>query len=218
MGAKGLGRRPFVVAAICALAFVPALDAADIEPDHFRGTVVSVNGTSLALKTREGNVVRLAFPASADVFELSKATFDDVLLGSYVGSVAIIPAPGSRGALPRSSKSLLYAAAELRIIDESLRGIALGHRRWDLAPDTIMAHGWIDDLEVRVISIKYGPTDDDETDVEIPSDVPIQRMSTGQRGLVKQGAMVFAGARKGPDGAHVVEYIIVGKDGVTPAL
>jgi hypothetical protein len=208
----------FLLAAACALVLAPALHAADVEPDHFRGTVVSANDASLTLKTHDGTIVRLAFPASADVFALSKATFDEVLLGNYVGSVAIRPAPGSPGARPRSSASLLYVAAELRILDESLRGIALGQRNWDLRPDTIMAHGWVDDLEVRVLSIKYGPTDFDEADVDVPPDVPIQRMSMGNRGLVKPGAAVFAGARKGLDGGHVVEYVMVGMDGVTPAL
>jgi hypothetical protein len=207
-----------LLAAACALGPAPASRAADVEPDHFRGTIVSANDATLTLRTREGRVLRLAFPANADVFALGKASFEEITLGTYVGSVAITPPPGSPGAAPRSSLSLLYAAAELRIIDESLRGIALGYRGWDLRPDTIMAHGWVDDLEARVLSIKYGPTDSDETDVDVPANVPIQRMSVGHRGLVKPGAAVFAGARKGPNGRHVVEYVMVGRDGVTPAL
>src|SRR2546426_6267265 len=50
------------------------------------------------------------------------------------------------------------------------RSIAVGHSKWDLTPNAVITHGWIDDLEDRVLSIKYGPTDQEETDVEISRD------------------------------------------------
>ena len=50
--------------------------------------------------------------------------------------------------------SWLHLGYELRIFDEQLRGLALGHTKWDLTAESVMTHGWVDDLEVRVLSIK----------------------------------------------------------------
>jgi hypothetical protein len=73
-------------------------------------------------------------------------------------------------------------------------------------------------MEDRVLSIKYGPTDIEETDVEVPRDVPIVKMSRGERNLIKAGARVFAGAHQDAGGTYVTVFIFVGKDGVVPAM
>jgi hypothetical protein len=118
----------------------------------------------------------------------------------------------------RDSLSWLHNGFELRIIDDSLRGIALGHQKWDQPPGAIMAHGWVDDMEVRVLSIKYGPTDEEETDVEVPRDAPVHRMTLGDKNLLKPGAHIFAGAQKTGESKYTATFIMVGKDGVTPKL
>ena len=134
----------------------------------------------------------------------------------YVGAVGV--KLDQYSPIVRDSLSWLHEGFELRFVDDELRGIALGHRKWDLTPDTIMAHGWVDDIEDRVISIKYGPTEIEETDVEIGRGKPVFRMSLGDKALIKQGAHVFAGVRKGADGKSVAVFIIIGKDGSVPAL
>ena len=82
----------------------------------------------------------------------------------------------------------------------------------------MITHGWIDDLEDRVLSIKYGPTDQEETDVEISRDTPVLRMSLGDKTLVKAGARVLVGAQKAADGGYAAVFVFVGKDGVVPPL
>ena len=81
-----------------------------------------------------------------------------------------------------------------------------------------MAHGWVDDIEVRVLSIRYGPTDEEETDVEIPRGAPVHRMSLADKGVLKQGAHLFAGAQKAADGKYIALFVLVGKDGIVPKL
>jgi hypothetical protein len=90
--------------------------------------------------------------------------------------------------------------------------------KWDRTPNSIMTHGWVDDMEDRVLSIKYGPTDGEETDVEVGRDIPILKMARGDKSLLKPGVRVFAGAQKGADGNYVAVFIFVGKDGVVPPL
>ena len=119
----------------------------------------------------------------------------------------------------RDAVSYLHKGYELRIIDEELRGIASGAKKWSLPPGAIAAHGWVDDMEDRVLSIKYGPTEKEETDVEVPRDAPVTVMKLEEdSALVKQGAHIFAGAQKDEDGNYVAVFIFVGKNGIVPAL
>ncbi len=184
--------------------------------DHIRGLITKVEGSSIAVKTGAGKTVRLALPDDAAIISLTKASFTDVDYGTYVGSVAV--RLDEYSPIVRDSLSWLHKGFELRIVDEQLRGIALGHKRWDLVRDSIIAHGWVDDMEVRVISIKYGPTEQEETDVDVPRDVPILRMSLGDRSLIKPGTYVCAGAQRGPDGKYVAAFVFVGNDGIVPPL
>jgi hypothetical protein len=182
---------------------------------HFRGQITTVDTSSIVVKT-EGKNVRLALSDESTIIGLSKGSFASVDFGTYVGAVAVKLEEYSP--IVRDSAVWLHKGFELRIIDEELRGIALGHKKWDLTPETIISHGWVDDIEIRVLSIKWGPTDYDETDVEVPRDAPIHRMSLADRNLLKPGAHVLAGVQKGPGGKYLATFVFVGKDGIVPPL
>jgi hypothetical protein len=190
--------------------------AQETEPDHLRGDIVAMQGSTMVLKIRNGKTVRLAVPDSATVISLTKGSFTELDLGTYVGAVAYKLEEYSP--IVRDSAVWLHKAMELRIIDERLRGIALGEKKWDLTPASIIAHGWVDDLEDRVISIKWGPSDYDETDVEVPRDVPVQRMALADKGLLKAGAPVLVGAQMGTDGRYTAVFVFCGVNGAAPAL
>ncbi|MDA8258098.1 MAG: hypothetical protein M0Z99_21155 [Betaproteobacteria bacterium] len=192
----------------------PVQDAA--EPEHFRGQITAVQASSIVMKTGEGKTVRLGITDVVPIFSLSKGSFTDVDFGVYVGAAAV--KLDEYSPIIRDSAVWLHKGFELRIIDEQLRGIALGEKKWDRTPDSVIAHGWVDDIEVRVLSIKWGPTDYDETDVEIPRDAPVIRMSLGDKSLIKPGAQVLAGAQKGEDGKYAAVFVFVGKDGIVPPL
>ena len=209
-----------MVVLVIVLAPGTAAPAQDVEPDHIRGQITHVEPSSIVVKTREGKTVRLGLADDLTVIALAKGSFTDVDFGTYVGSVAVkldINSPIVR-AIPRDSPSMLHLALELRIIDEQLRGIALGYKSWDLPPGSTISHGWVDDIEVRVLSIKYGPTEDEETDVEIPREVPILKMSLGDKSLIKPGVHIIAGANKGANGKYMAGFIFIGKDGIDPPL
>jgi hypothetical protein len=186
------------------------------EPQHFRGQVTKVENPSFLLKTRDGKTMRIAVSDATTTISLSKGSFSNVDLGTYVGAVAV--KLDEYSPIVRDSAVWLHKGYELRIIDEELRGIALGHKKWDLTPDSIISQGWVDDIEVRVLSIKWGPTDYDETDVEVPRDVPVLRMSLGDKSLINAGAHVMVGANRGPDGKYEAAFVFVGKDGIVPPI
>jgi hypothetical protein len=216
-----LARRTVLCAALAPmLGAARAAQGDDVEPDHLRGQVSAIDAEALTLKTSDGRSLRLPLPDNVVVFTLSKANFSNVDFGLYVGSVAVrldMTSPIVR-ATPRETISWLYQGSELRIIDEKLRGIAVGFKKWDKPQGSSMTHGWVDDMENRVISIKYGPTQDEESDVLVGPDAPVTRMSLGQRSDIKNGAHAFIGANKGADGKWNVAFVFVGKDGLVPSL
>jgi hypothetical protein len=197
------------------LAF-PAVAASQAEPEHVRGQVTAMQGSSVTLKTSTGKTVRLGLVEGSTIIRLSKGSFTEVAFGTYVGSVAV--RLDAYSPIIRDSLSWLHQGFELHIVDEALRGIALGHTGWDLPTGSTMSHGWVDDMEDRVISIKYGPTEQDETDVEVARDIPILRMSLGDRTLLTPGAHVFAGADRGGDGGLVAAFVLVGENGIVPPM
>lgn len=213
---RGAAVAALVAAALRAPVGAQEFSKAEAEPDHIRGQLAKVDEASIAIRTGNGKIVRLDLPPSATIISLSKGNFADVDFGTYVGSACV--RLDEYSPIVRDSLSWLHKGYELRVIDEQLRGIALGHKKWDLAADSVIAHGWVDDMETRVISIKYGPTEQEETDVEVPRDVPVLKMSLGDRSLLQPGAHVFAGGQKGPDGKYDAVFVIVGKDGIVPPL
>lgn len=194
----------------------PAL--AQKEPDRIRGQIASVEASWIVVKTGDGKTVRLGLSDNTTIFRLTKASYAQVDFGTYVGAVSEKLGDHIYSPIVRDSLSWLHKGFELRIIDEELRGIAVGYMKWDLTRNSVMTHGWVDDQEGRVISIKYGPTEEEETDVEVSRDTPVLRMSRGDRSLIKPGAHVFAGAQKDGGGKYVAVFIFVGNDGIVPPM
>ncbi len=185
------------------------------EPDHIRGKIVQLDKASMIVETIGGENLTLAVPENLTVIKLSKGRWQTVDFGTYVGSVGV--QLDTYSPIVRDSLSWLHQGFELRIVDESLRGIAAGHKLWDLLPETIIAHGWVDDMEGRVISIKYGPTEEEETDMEVGRDIPILKMGLGDKTMVKEEASIFAGALD-VNGEYTAVFVFVGEDGVIPPL
>ena len=205
-----------LIVVVMFLAINPPARAEEPEPDHIRGVITKMEDSAIILETSKGSSEHLVISENLTIIKLTKASFTDVDYGLYVGAVSV--RLNAYSPIVRDSLSWLHQGFELRIIDEKLRGIALGHKNWDLTPETVMTHGWVDDQETRVISIKFGPTEEEETDVEVPRDVPVQKMTLGDRSLLKPGCNIFAGARKGEDGKYVAAFVFIGEEGATPAL
>jgi hypothetical protein len=186
------------------------------EPENIRGQILSIEGASMVVKTGGDKKVSLVLPDNFTVIILTKGSYTRVDFGVYVGAVAV--KMDQYSPIVRDSLSWLHKGFELRLIDEKLRGIALGHKKWDLTNESIIAHGWVDDIEGRVISIKYGPTEFDETDVETPRDVPVHNMSLGDKSMIKAGKQILAGYQKGANGDRVVSFIFVGQGDNAPGL
>ena len=83
-----------------------------------------------------------------------------------------------------------------------------------------MTHGWVDDLEERVISIKYGPTEEEgDGRGSPPRDVPVTRITQRRQEPCQARAPAqMVGVQKGSDGGYTGVFVFVGKDGLVPAM
>jgi hypothetical protein len=206
---------PLITSIIVMVLVLPA-QAQQEEPEHIRGQIISVEDSSMVVKTKAGKKISFELPDNLTVISLTKGSYTKVDFGIYVGAAAV--KLDEYSPIVRDSLSWLHRGFELRLVDEQLRGIALGHKDWDLTSDSIIAHGWIDDIEGRVISIKYGPTEIEETDVEVPRGAPVHFMKLGEKNLVEAGKQVFVGANKGDNGDYVAAFVFVGQDESVPSL
>ena len=204
-----------IVSVLSSPAHAQKVTGAEVQPDRIRGNITKVDSSSIVVKSQDGKKVTINLEDYSSIFSLTKASFTDVDFGVYVGSVS--KKLDKYSPIVRDSLSWLHQGYELRVIDESLRGLAVGHTPWDLTSESVITHGWVDDLEIRVLSIKYGPTEEEETDVDISHDVPILKLSVGDKSLIKPGAHVFVGAQM-VENKYVAVFIMVGQGGIVPPL
>ncbi len=211
---KAIHARLPVIFLVCVLLCCNLIFAQD--QIHIRGEITKIEDNLLTVATRNQGTLKIRMRNNTSIFKLSKASFTEVDFGVYVGAVSRRLEEFSP--IVRDSMSWLHQGYELRIMDEDLRGLALGHSNWDLTSESVISHGWVDDLEIRVLSIKYGPTEEEETDVDIPRDVTIARMSIGDKELLEPKANVFIGAMENGESLLQANYIMVGYNGLAPAL
>jgi hypothetical protein len=190
------------IAVIAALAAVPALAQ---QPQRVRGTIESVDGSTLVIKQGEGPDVTVKLTDNVQVFGIVPATLADVKPGAFIGV----------GAMPQPDGS--QKAIQVMIFAESQRGLGEGFRPWD-RPGTTMTNATVDTAVAGVdgqeVTVKYK---DGEKKIIIGKDVVIRAYVAGDKSELKPGAHIaIVRADKMPDGTLQTARINVGRDGVVP--
>jgi hypothetical protein len=173
---------------------------------RLRGAIEQVEGDLLLIKTREGNDVKLKLAANPGIAAVTKASMADIKSGSYIGV----------GAMPQPDGSLL--AISVHIFSEAMRGVAEGHRPWDLRPNSSMTNATVENVVTGVngqtVTLKYK---EGEQKIVIPPDMQIVAYVPGEVADLKAGARVFVGAAaKQPDGTLQTQRITVSRDAHPP--
>jgi hypothetical protein len=177
-------------------------------PTRIRGTIESVDGNALSIKTREGTDVKVNMVDNTTVIGIAKTSLSDIKPGSYIG-VSGMPQPdGSQKALA------------VHIFPEAMRGAAEGFRPWDLRPNSTMTNATVAQtvasVDGQVIEVKYK---DGEKKVVVSPDTPIVAFVTGEKSEIKPGAkIIIFGATKKDDGSLETNRIGVGRDGIAPPM
>ena len=199
-------------AALGASLFAGAAFAAEA-PYRIRGTLASVDGATLTIATRENQTIKLTLGEKTPVFTVTPATLKDIKRGQFVGVTSVGSADKMVG-------------LEVHIFAEQLRGLAEGHRPWDLVAEKNMMTNadvaWIEEVgDARTIRLKYA-FGEDKTDgaqtITIPPDATIVNFVFGSRELLLAGAHIVAVVTKAEGGMVSPVAVVVGKDGSKPPM
>jgi hypothetical protein len=177
------------------------------ETRRVRATIEKVDGSTLYVKTRDGEDLKLTLTDKPLFVAMIPATLADLKPGTFIGSGA---KPGPDGTL---------VAMEVHIFPEAMRGTGEGHRAWDGAPEATMTNANVEAAvagsDGNTLSLKYK---DGEKKLLVTPKTPIVTYAPGDRAELKPGTKIFVLAQKQPDGSLQTARISYGRDGLTPPM
>jgi len=197
-----------VVAAFAACILTSSVSAQQAPTVRIRGTIESVDGNMLGIKTREGSDVKVRMTDNAAVFAVVKTELSEIKEGSYIGVTAMPEPDGTQTAIA------------VHIFPENQRGAAEGFRPWDARANSTMTNATVAQTvkgtDGQNILVKYKGG---EKKVVVPPDTPIVTFVASDKAEVKPGAkLIIFGAAKREDGALEANRVNVGRDGITPPM
>jgi hypothetical protein len=173
-----------------------------------RGTIVSLAGSTLTVKTREGPNAAVALKPGFKVAGIAKASVEDIKAGDFVGIASLPTAAGGDGAI------------EVLVFPPAMKGTGEGSYPWDLKPKSSMTNATVTNavkgVDGRTLDLSY--SGGKEKKISIPEGVPIVTFGPATEADLKPGATVFVPAQRGDDGALVAGFVAVGTNGVDPPM
>jgi hypothetical protein len=198
--------RPLIALAMVASSSLFAL-AQQTSPSRVRGTIESVDGETLMVKSRSGEDVKLTMTGDIRVVGIVKIALADIKVGSFIGTTTV---PGPDG---------INNAVEVHVFPEDMRGTGEGSRPYDLKPNSSMTNATVAESVVgndgHTLMIKYK---DGEKKVVVSPDTPVVTYVPAGKSDLKPGAKVIAFMKKLPDGSFETSRVSVGRDGLTPPM
>ncbi len=195
-------------AALCCAAFVIASTAANAQGQsnmRIRGTINSVDGNTLGVKTREGRDMKVEIAPDATFAYPKLVKLSDVKPGTGIGTSAV---PGPNGKL---------IARELHVFPADRPVPNEGHRPWDLEPNSTMTNGSVSSVGTvsngRELKLNYKGG---SQTVIVPDNTPVVMAVAADRSIVKPGEYALIQAGMNNDGKVIATRIQVSKDGVKP--
>ena len=192
------------LAALAVLAL--GVSSAVAQDQRLAGTIVSVNGPAVVLKTDKGEV-KVTLAEKGTVLTVEKVTMDGIRKGEFIGVGAMPQADGTQ------------RAVRINIFDEARRGTGEGHRPgWGTDAKGTMTNATVDttvgSVDGQTLMLKYK---DGEKKVIVPPEAIIQRNAAGSLSDLKPGAAVqISAATPKGEGVFETNRISVGRDGYVP--
>lgn len=199
--------RPLIAVAMVAASTLCAVAQRAPVPTRVRGTVESVEGDSMLVKSRSGEDVKLHIASDMRVSGITRISLADIKTGSFIGATTV---PGPDGG---------QNAVEVHVFPESMRGTGEGSRPWDLKPNSSMTNATVAESVVgndgHTLLVKYK---DGEKKVFVSADTPVVTYVPGEKSDLKAGAKVIAFVKQLSDGSLEANRVSVGRDGLTPPM
>ncbi len=197
--------RRMVGASAFAILFAASFAAAQApEIVRVRGTIDSVNGNMMNVKSRDGTAMMVKLADNGPVRAVVKKSLADIKPGDFIAVTGLPQPDGSQ------------KAVAIAIFPEALRGVGEGYRPWDYLPNSKMTNATVGStvasVDGQVLVLKYK---DGEQKVVVPPSAEITAFAPATMADVKPGEKIFvAGAKKLPDGTLEAPNISVGDYGV----
>jgi hypothetical protein len=199
--------RPLIAVAMVALSTYCAFAQRAPVPTRVRGTIESVTGDTMLVKSRSGEEVKLHIANDVNVSGITRISLADIKPGSFIGATTV---PGPDGG---------QNAVEVHVFPESMRGTGEGSRPWDLKPNSSMTNATVAESVVgndgHTLLVKYK---DGEKKVFVADNTPVVTFVPSDKSELKPGAKVIAFMKQLPDGSFEANRISVGRDGLTPPM
>ena len=207
MNRRSTFRRSLVALAMVAASTVYALAQMAPVPTRVRGTIETVDGDTMTVKSRSGEDVKLHMTSAIKVVGIARISLSDIKVGSFIGTTTV---PGSDG---------MPTAVEVHVFPESMRGTGEGSRPYDLKPNSTMTNATVSESVVsndgHTIMVKYK---DGEKKVLVTPETPVVTFVPADRSDLKAGAKMIAFIKQLPDGSFETDRVSVGRDGLTPPM
>jgi hypothetical protein len=199
-----LDRRLFLAAAV--LVSTSAI-AQTVPPTRVRGTVVTLDGNTLTVNSRDGQKLEIALKDGFAVASVKKVELSSIEPNSFIGTATRAGADGK------------LTAIEVLVFPEAMRGTGEGFYPWDLEPGSMMTNGTVKGAVTaasgRELTIGFK---DSSNTVFVPPSAPVVTFAPATRDDLKPGAPVFVVATKDAEGKLAAARVTVGKDGVAPPM
>ena len=204
--------RHMISTSLAALLFLTVTAASAQTNVRIRGTITSIDATTISVRSRSGEDMKLALDEKLGVGVATAVKFEDIKAGDYVGSAAL---KGPDGKL---------VALEVHFLPAT---VPAGHTPWDLEPGSTMTNAHVVEARVsaagsagasggtgaRELQLKYK---DGEQTIVVPANAPVVRAVPGAKDDLKVGEYVFIAAQKAADGKLTALRVQVSKNGVKP--
>jgi hypothetical protein len=202
---KTLSALLFTVFGIASTASVHA-EETKAERINVRGSIVSYSGSTLNVKTREGETLAVTLADGWQVSSVAKADVTDIKPGDFVGIASLPKEGGGDGAL------------EVLIFPPAMKGTGEGSYGWDLKPNSNMTNATVadavKDIDGRTVTVSYHGK---EKKISIPDGTPVVTFGPATTDDLLPEAVVFIPAEKTASGT-IAHQLLVGKDGVVPPM
>ncbi|MBY3211702.1 hypothetical protein [Rhizobium laguerreae] len=176
------------------------------EQIHVRGSIVTYSGSTLTVKTREGETVDVTLADGWKLASVANAAVTDIKPGDFVGIASLPSEGGGDGAL------------EVLIFPPAMKGAGEGSYGWDLKPNSSMTNATVADavkgVDGRTVTVSYRGK---EKKIAIPDGTPVVTIAPATKDDLVPGAVVFIPAEKAASGP-LAHQVLVGKNGVVPPM
>lgn len=192
---------------ILALVSLQSAEAQDAQRVRVRGTIESISGDTLMVKTREGGEASIALKDGWKVGGITNASVDDIKAGDFVGVASLPSGTGPDGAI------------EVLIFPAAMKGTGEGNHPWDAKPNSSMTNATVSkavkEVNGHTITLTYQGK---EKTITIAEGTPIVTIAKATKDDVKAGAGVIVNAEKAADGSFSSAQVTVGLNGVIPPM